>query len=79
MLVHADVGRIATLQNDVRAGPLGAIGVYLVAAVRLVVVVALLAVEAGVHLGADADAVAFLDEVDLGAGLDYPADDFFAK
>ena len=74
VLVGADVGRVAALRDDAGLGPGGAVGVQLLAAVGLVVVFALAAVEARVGLGTDADALALLDQGDLGADANSLAD-----
>ena len=54
----------------------GAVGVDSLGAVVLVVVVALLAVTAGVCLSTDTDAVTDLDVLDVASNLDGLADDF---
>lgn len=76
MLVGAHVRRVAALRDDARVGPDGAVRVKLLEAVGLVVVAALAAVEAGPALGANADALAGLDEGDFGADAKCGADDF---
>ncbi len=75
----AHMRAVSALGDDTRLGPLRAIGVELVAAVSFVVVVALAAVEAGVGLGADADALAGLDESDFWADAESCADDFCSR
>ena len=75
MLVGADMRGIAALGDNAGVGPLGAVRVELLAAVGFVVVLALAAVEARPALGAHADALAFLDEGDLGAYADGGSDD----
>lgn len=76
VLVGAHVRRVAALRDDARVGPDGAVRVKLLEAVGLVVVAALAAVEAGPALGANADALAGLDEGDFGADAKCGADDF---
>lgn len=63
----ADVAGVPALGDDAGLGPDGAVGVELVHAVGLVIVLALLTLQAGVELGADADALTRLDQRDLGA------------
>lgn len=78
MLVGSHVRGVATLGDDASLGPDGAEGVHLLGAVRLVVVLALAALEARPRLGADADALAGLDQGDLGADAQGLADDLVA-
>jgi len=76
MLVGAHMRRVAALRDDARVGPHGAVRVKLLTAVGLVVVAALAAVKAGPALGADADALAGLDEGHFGADAERGADNF---
>lgn len=73
--MSSHVRRVTSLGDDARLGPDGAKRVHLLGAVRLVVVLALAALEARPRLGADADALAGLDEGDLGADAEGLADD----
>jgi hypothetical protein len=77
-LVRADVAGVAALGDDAGLGPDGAVGIELVDAVGLVIVLALLALQAGVELGADADALARLDQSDLGPDAQGLANDLVA-
>ena len=74
MLVCSDVGGIATLRDDARVRPNSAVCIQLVLAVRLIVVLALAALEARVRLSSDTHPLALLDQRDLGANLDRLAD-----
>jgi len=58
MLVCADVACVAALADDAGVGPFRAVGVELFAAVGLVVVFTLFAVETRIRLRADADPLA---------------------
>ncbi len=58
---------ITTLRDETSVGPDTAVGVQLVWAIRLVVMRALAALQAGVALGTDADALANLDVCHLRA------------
>ena len=75
MLVCPHVGRVSTLRHNARVGPDSAVCVELVLAVRLVVVLALPALEAGVALRTDADALTLLDQRYLRSYTDRLADD----
>lgn len=71
------VGRVTALRDDTGVGPLGAVGVELLLAVGLVFILALPAVEAGIRLGSDADALAGPDQGDLGSNTESGADNFY--
>lgn len=74
MFMRSHVARIPTLRDDAGLGPDGTVGVELMATVRFVVILALSALEAGVRLGADANALSGFDEGHFGAdaeGLAY--------
>lgn len=79
MLVCSYMRRVAALGDDAGVGPGGAIGIDLLGAVRLIVILALAAVQARPGLGADADALPGLDERDLGADAEGLADDLVAN
>ena len=74
-LVRADVARIPSLGYDPRIGPYGTISIDLMAAIRLVIVPALLAIQAGVDLSADTDSGTRFDQGDSGPNADGFADD----
>lgn len=76
VLMSPNVRGVAPLENDVGPRPLSAVSIDLVLAIGFVVILALLAVETGPDLGADADALALLDGGHLWADFDRPADDF---
>ena len=73
----ANVGGVAALA-DGAVGVLGGKGVDGVGAVVLLVGLAVGAGQIGADLGADADAVAGLGRLDVGADLEHAADDFVA-
>lgn len=76
--MNARVGRVATLGDVVGPRIRGPVRVDLLEAVRLVVVLAVPALEAGVDLRPDADPLSHLDEGDLGAHPEHFADDLVA-
>jgi hypothetical protein len=65
VLVCAHVRGVASLGDDAAVGPLGAVGIQLMAAVCLVIVLALPAVETGVGLRSYANALAWLNQGDF--------------
>ncbi len=73
VLVRPHMRRVAALRDDPRVGPHGAVRVELFPAVRLVVVVALAAVQARVALRAHADPLALLNQRHLGAYTGWPS------
>ncbi len=78
-LVCSDMARIATLEDDICPRPVPSICVNLMSAVRLVIVLALFTVEAGVDLCTNADSLALLDEGDFGSDSDRFTHDFMAN
>lgn len=66
--MRAHMARVTSLRNRA-IGVLGAIGIDRVGAVVFLVGLAVVAGEVSADLGADADAVADLQVLDLGAGL----------
>lgn len=75
MFVGPHVRGVPALRDNAGVGPLCTVGVELIGAVRLVLVLALPAVEAGIRLRADADALAGLDEGHLGPDTQRRSDD----
>ena len=73
------VRRVAALGNDARFGPDGAVRIELLGAVRLVIVLALPAAQAGPGLGADADALALLGQGDFRPDANDAADDLCTR
>ena len=61
VLVCAHVRGVASLGDDAAVGPLGTVGIQLMAAVCLIVVLALAAVQTGVGLRSYANALAWLN------------------
>lgn len=76
--MHADMACEPTIRNDIRARPDGTIGINLMHAISLIVVLALLALQTRVDLGADADALALLDQRHFGPDPHRFPDDFVA-
>lgn len=79
MFVGPHVRGVPALGDDAGVGPLGTVGVKLIGAVRLVLVFALPAIEAGKRLRADADALAGLDEGHLGSDAERGSDNLCTK
>ena len=71
----SNVGRVAALGHNASIGPYCAVCVELLLAIRLIVVLALAAFEAGVRLCADTDALTLLDQRHLGAYTERLSDD----
>lgn len=66
MLVCADVRRVTSLRHDSRLRPDSTVGIQLLTAVRLVIRLALLAIQARVALSSYTDSLSDLDQSDLG-------------
>jgi hypothetical protein len=64
------MGRVATLRHDASVRPDTAVCIHLLRAVRLIVVFALAAFQAGIRLCADADALTSLDVGNFGTNFD---------
>ena len=67
MLMRANMARIPALSHDFRLGPDGTISINLMPAIRLIVLLALRAVETGVDLCSDSDSFSDFDERYFGA------------
>ncbi len=76
MLVGAHVRGVASLGNDAGVRPFRAVGIQLMAAVGLVVIFALAAIEAGVRLSSYSDTLAGLDECDFWSNAERFANNF---
>lgn len=66
MLVCAHVRGVASLGDDATVGPLGTVGIQLMATVCLIIVLALAAVETGVGLRSYTNALSRLYQGDFG-------------
>ena len=77
MLMCANMRRVSTLRHNSCIRPNSAICIQLMATVRLVIILALAAHEAGVRLRAYADALSRLDERDFWTDAESRADNFY--
>ena len=72
------MGAVSSLADDASVRPLGAVRVHDdVRAIRLIVVLALLAGAAGEYLGPDTDSLAFLDQRHFGSNTNGSAHDLY--
>lgn len=76
MLMCADVRRVSSLGHNSGLWPHGTISIELMAAVRLVIILALAALETRVRLRSNSYALSRLDECHLGSNAESCADNF---
>lgn len=76
--MHTNMARVPALRYNPSAGPYSAVRIDLVAAIRLVVIIALIAVETRVNLSAHTDSRTSLDKRYFWTNSESNPDDFMA-
>ena len=78
MLMSSHMTTITTLRYHTSLGPLSTISIQLLAAISLVVVVALPAIQARIRLCSNTHSLTLLDQGNLGTDANSRADDFYS-
>jgi hypothetical protein len=76
VFMSPNVGRISSLAHDSRIGPHGTVSIELMHTVRLIVILALLALQTRVTLRANTDSLSRLDECDFRSNTERCSNNF---